>query len=81
MAKYVIRAQMVPHGENSFVAKAIARPLDSDAPLIREIEPCEPCTYPQARTACYKFVARLSYEISKAGGEIVDVLIEDAPGD
>ena len=79
--KYVIHASIVNVGPDTYSVKARIEPTfhDASGAVVQETT-CEPCGYAEARTACYKFVARLAYEIGKGGGEVVDVVITDAMG-
>ena len=81
--KYAIHASIHRKGENAYAVKARIQPAFFDASGIAvrdEEETCDPCEYPQARILCYKFVARLAYEIGKGEGEVVDVFITDEVG-
>lgn len=77
MARYIIRARIIPKGHEAFTVEAEAEALEKDAPKIEKVEVCEPCSYAEARTACYKFVAQLGHAIGKIGGEVADVVITD----
>ena len=81
--KYAIHASIHRKSADRYVVKARIQPafFDSSGVQVRdEEEICDPCEYPQARTLCYKFVARLAYEIGKGEGEVVDVIITDEVG-
>ena len=78
--KYAIRAWIIRQGESMYVARAMIECVDGHpAPDLDKLEPCPPCSYPQARTAAYAYIAHLSYGIWKAGGDLIEVTIWDSP--
>jgi hypothetical protein len=77
VARYVIRAYVIPAGKERFSVEARADPLnDGGAPLDKSIT-CEPCSYEQARIACYKLVAELAANVKAQGAMVADVTIFD----
>ena len=80
MAKDVIRGSIHRQADGSYVAKAVIECVEGHPPPpIQELAPCEGCTYAEARSAAYRLIAELSYEIQKAGGEVMEVTIWDFP--
>ena len=80
MGKYVIRASIIRQSDDSYIAKAAIECMDGHPPPeVETLKPCEPCTYAQARSAAYRLIAEISYEIQKAGGDVMEVTIWDFP--
>ena len=80
MGTYVIRASIIRQADDSYVAKAAIECVDGHPPPEIEVaQPCEHCSYAQARSAAYRLIAELSYEIRKAGGDVMEVTIWDIP--
>ena len=77
MFDYIIRAQIQRVRDRAFIVKAEATSKDAGAPEIEKRQPCDPCTYAEARTTCYKFVAELGHAIAGKGGRVADVQIID----
>ena len=78
--RYAIRATIAKKGENAYIAKAVIECVDGEPPVeAEELAPCDLCSYPQARSAAYRFIAELSIKIRKAGGEVADVTIWEIP--
>jgi hypothetical protein len=77
VARYVIRAFIIPKGKETFLVSARADPLNEGGPPVDETITCDPCSYEQARTTCYKLVARLAHSIGMQGAVVADVIIID----
>ena len=77
VARYVIRAYIIPKSKETFTVEARADPLNEGGPRIDRVMTCDPCSYEQARTNCYKLVAQLAQAIRDQGAEVTDVNIYD----
>ena len=80
IARYTIRAYIIPQGEGAFLIKVRADALNEAGPKVDEIATCDPCSYEEARTAAYRLTAEISKSIRMQGGQVVDVDIIDPDG-
>ena len=74
---YVVHVHVTRVKEGAYVVSATADSTDRNAPKIKSIQPCDPCTLAEARAAGYRFVSMLTTTVIEAGGAVVDVVITD----
>ena len=78
--RYSIQALIIPQGKATFLIKVRANSLNEGGPQIDEVATCDPCSYQEARAACYRLTAEISKTIHRQGGLVVDVVIVDSKG-
>ena len=78
VARYVIRAYIISKGKGTFNVEVRADPLNEGGagPFDKAVT-CDPCSYEDARNACYKLVAELAHTIKDHGAIVADVVIVD----
>jgi hypothetical protein len=80
IARYIIRAQIIPQSEGKFLIKVRADPLNEGGQAVDELATCDPCSYEEARASCYRLTAEVSKAIRLQGGQVADVVIMDPHG-
>jgi hypothetical protein len=71
-SQYRIYAHIRRVGPGSFVVAVHGEPADGGARIDTD-DICDPCSHEEARSGCYRMVARIASEIARKGGEVVDV--------
>jgi hypothetical protein len=70
--RYRICAHIRRVGPDSYVVAAHGESMDSGARVDTD-QACEPCSHEDARAGCYRMIARISGDIARNGGEVIDV--------
>jgi hypothetical protein len=81
VARYVIRAHILPKGKGTYTVEVRADPLNEGGVRLDKAISCDPCSYEQAQTACYKLVAQMAQGIKEQGAIVADVIILDGDRD
>ena len=78
VARYAIRAYIIPRGKGTYRVQVHADPLNEGGAPFDKVVTCDPCSYEEARSSCYQMVAQLAQTIKAQGALVADVMIVDA---
>jgi hypothetical protein len=70
--RYRIFAHIRLVAADRYVITTHGEPLDAGA-RVEGDGVCEPCSHEEARSGCYRIIARIASDIQRSGGEVIDV--------